>query len=119
MPHFPRILSLVVLFAAVPVHAAGLPDTVPDLCTYALSPLDLSNTSPTGGSRNITVTTPAGCPVTATSYQPWVTVTAVTPNGDTTTVALQVSPNGGGATRATSIVVAGRLYLITQQCCQK
>ena len=82
-------------------------------CTYALSPADLSNTAAAGGTRTITVTTPAGCPVSATSYQPWVTVTTVTPNGGTTTVTLQVNANAG-ATRATSLVVAGRLYLITQ-----
>jgi uncharacterized repeat protein (TIGR01451 family) len=82
-------------------------------CTYSLSPIDLSNTAPAGGSASITVTTPAGCPVTATSFQPWVTITSITPNGSTTTVALQVSANVGAA-RATSIVVADRLFLITQ-----
>jgi uncharacterized repeat protein (TIGR01451 family) len=82
-------------------------------CTYSLSPIDLSNTAPAGGSANITVTTPAGCPVTATSFQPWVTVNSITPNGGTTTVALQISANAGVA-RATSIVVADRLFLITQ-----
>ena len=58
-----------------------------------------------GGSPSITVTTPAGCPVTAISYQPWVTVNSVTASGGTTTVALQVSANAGAA-RATAIVVA-------------
>ncbi len=82
-------------------------------CTYSLSPLDLSNVPAAGGARNITVTTPAGCPVAAISYQPWVTVTSVTPSGGTTTVALQISANAGAA-RATSIVVADRLFLVTQ-----
>lgn len=82
-------------------------------CTYALSPLDLSNTTAAGGAHNVIVTTPAGCPVTATSYQPWVTVTSVTLNGGTTTVALQISANAG-PTRATAIVVADRLFLVTQ-----
>jgi hypothetical protein len=83
-------------------------------CTYSLSPPDLSNIGPAGGSPLITVTTPSGCPVAATSYQPWVTITGVIPNGNTTTVALQINGNPGGA-RATSIVVADRLFLITQQ----
>jgi hypothetical protein len=82
-------------------------------CTYALSPLDLSNTAAAGGAHNVIVTTPAGCPVTATSYQPWVTVTGVTINGGTTTVALQIGANAG-PTRATAIVVADRLFLVTQ-----
>jgi hypothetical protein len=82
-------------------------------CTYSLSPIDLSNTAAAGASPSITVTTPSGCPVTATSFQPWVTVNGITPNGNTTTVALTVSANAGAA-RATAIVVADRLYLITQ-----
>jgi glucose/arabinose dehydrogenase len=83
-------------------------------CTYSLSPNDLSNRAATGGAANITVTTQVDCPVAATSYQPWVTVDSITTNGGTTTVALQIGPNVGGPTRATSIVVAGRLFLITQ-----
>jgi hypothetical protein len=82
-------------------------------CTYALSPLDLSNTAAAGASPDITVTVPAGCPVTVTSFQPWVTLSGIAPNGGTTTVSLQISPNAGAA-RATSIVVADRLFLITQ-----
>ena len=82
-------------------------------CTYSLSPLDLSNMLAAGGSPSITVTTPSGCPVTATSFQPWVTVNSITPNGGTTTVALTISANAGAA-RATAIVVADRLFLITQ-----
>src|SRR5213079_2940603 len=71
-------------------------------CTYAVSPSDLSNTVAAGGLRNVTVTTPSGCPVTSNSLQPWVGVGSVTQNGGTTTIQLQISPNGG-ATRATSV----------------
>jgi len=85
----------------------------PGACVYSLSPVDLSNTPATGGALNVTVTTPSGCPVTAVSFQPWVNVNSITPSGGTTTVALQISPNAGAA-RATAIVVADRLYLITQ-----
>jgi hypothetical protein len=86
----------------------------PALCTYSLSPLDLSNRSAAGGPVDIIVTTPAGCPVAATSFQPWVGVTSITPNGGTTTVSLQIGANAGAA-RATSIIVADRLFMITQQ----
>jgi hypothetical protein len=82
-------------------------------CTYSLSPLDLSNTPATGGAVSITITTPSSCPVTATSYQPWVAVNGIISNGGTKTVSLQISPNAG-AMRATTIVVAERLFLITQ-----
>jgi len=83
-------------------------------CTYALSPLDLPNVAAGGGPAIVTVTVPSGCPVTATSYQPWVVVTGVTPSGGTTTVSLQIGANSGTA-RATAIRVADRLFLITQQ----
>jgi len=82
-------------------------------CTYAMSPLDLSNIIAAGGSPTITVTTPADCPVPATSFQPWVTVNTITPIGGTTSVSLQVSANAG-VPRATSILVADRLFLVTQ-----
>ena len=83
-------------------------------CTYSLSPLDLSNRAKAGGPFNVTVTTPAGCPVTVASFQPWVSVNGITLNGATTSVALQIGVNAGPA-RGTSIRVADRLYLITQQ----
>ena len=82
-------------------------------CTYALAPTDLPNFTKAGGSTSIVVTTPAGCPVTATSFQPWVTVGTIVPSGGTTTVNLNLLANGGAA-RATAIVLAGRLFLITQ-----
>lgn len=83
-------------------------------CTYSLSPLDLSNVPAAGGVRSVIVTTPTGCPVPAKSYQPWVNVTSVSSTGDsTTTVALQIGANAGAA-RATAILLADRLFLITQ-----
>jgi hypothetical protein len=118
--------------ATTPAHGAGIVDvavTTPGgtgtgiglfnyqvgaPCTYALSPLDLSNVAKTGGTFIVTVTTPSGCPVVAISYQPWVSVNSVIPSGGTTAVSLQVSSNAAAA-RATSIQVADRLYLITQQ----
>src|SRR5262249_21341113 len=75
----------------------------PQTCTYALSPIDLSNTAAAGAAPSITVTTPSGCPVTATTFQPWVTVNSITPSAGTTTVALTISANAGAA-RATAIV---------------
>jgi len=85
----------------------------PPSCTYAMSPTDLSNRPAAGGVVNVTVTTASGCAVAATSFQPWVQVNSVTPNGGTTTVQLQLSANGGGP-RATSIRLGDRLFLVTQ-----
>jgi hypothetical protein len=82
-------------------------------CTYAVAPLDLANTPAGGGQQTVTVTTPGGCPVTARSFQPWVTIAAIEPNGATTTVRLAFSPNTGPP-RATAVELAGRLYLVSQ-----
>lgn len=82
-------------------------------CSYGVAPLDLSNLAAAGGPQIVTVTTPAGCPVNAQSFQPWVSVVAIEPTGVTTIVRLQLAPNTGPP-RATSVVLAGRLYQVTQ-----
>jgi uncharacterized repeat protein (TIGR01451 family) len=82
-------------------------------CVYSLAPLDLPNFAAGGGPANVVVTVPSGCPVTATSFQPWVVVTGITPSGGTTTVSLQIGANAGPA-RATAIRVADRLFLVHQ-----
>jgi len=87
---------------------------LPSSCTYSLSPLDLSNVAPAGGSADITVTTPNGCPVPTATYQPWVNVVNTVTNGNSTTIELQISSNVGSPPRATTIQVADRLFLIIQ-----
>jgi hypothetical protein len=82
-------------------------------CVYSMAPTDLSNFAKTGGSASVVVTVSGGCPVTVTSFQPWVTLNSITPSGGTTTVSLQIAANPGPA-RATSIVLADRLFLVTQ-----
>ena len=76
--------------------------------------IDKPNFAHGGGSFSVTVTTPSGCPVAFTSFQPWVTLNSITPAGGITTVSIQVASNPGSA-RATSIVLANRLFHITQQ----
>jgi len=102
--------SLFAFLMAATLAGTALAD---ETCTYTLSSLDLSNVSAAGATSTIVVTTPAGCPVTATSFQPWVQIIGIAPNGDTTTVTLGISVNSGQA-RATSIILADRLFLITQ-----
>jgi hypothetical protein len=66
-------------------------------CTYALSPLDLSNTVAAGALADITVTVLLDARSRPTSFQPWVTLSGIAPSGGTTTVSLQISPNAGAA----------------------
>lgn len=87
--------------------------TAAQACSYVLSPVDLSNFPAAGGAATIAVTAAGGCPVTATSFQPWVTVVSIVPNGSITTVSLQIGANTDGF-RGTSILLADRLFLITQ-----
>ena len=87
--------------------------SLPSPCQYAVSPPDVANFAKAGGTVIVTVTVPGGCSVSVTSFQPWVTVNGITPGPTTTTVSLQIAANAGAA-RATSIVLAERLYLITQ-----
>ena len=83
-------------------------------CTYALAPVDVHAFPKAGGSTLVTVTTPNLCPVTATSFQSWVTIGGITPSGSgTTTVQLVIATNAGSV-RATAIRLADRLFLITQ-----
>jgi len=119
---FPSIGTSVVRVSATYPYGAGSSLVAVDeypmkvsgaSCTYAVAPLDLANTPAGGGQQAVTVTTPGGCPVTARSFQPWVTIAAIEPNGATTTVRLAFAPNTGPP-RATAVELAGRLYLVTQ-----
>jgi len=119
---FPSIGTSVVRVSATYPYGAGSSLVAVDeypmkvsgaSCTYAVAPLDLANTPAGGGQQAVTVTTPGGCPVTARSFQPWVTIAAIEPGGATTTVRLAFAPNAGPP-RATAVELAGRLYLVTQ-----
>jgi hypothetical protein len=83
-------------------------------CTYSLTPSDRSNFGTGGGWFTVTVATPEGCPVAPTVFQPWIRIVNILPGTSTTTVTIEVDPNSNGPPRATSIVLAGRLFLITQ-----
>jgi hypothetical protein len=82
-------------------------------CTYSVAPLDLPNVGARGGWHTVTVSTAEGCPLSPTLFQPWIRIVRVVPGTSTVTLTLDVDPNFG-PTRATSIVLAGRLFLITQ-----
>jgi hypothetical protein len=82
-------------------------------CTYSVAPSDLANIGIAGGRHTVIVGTPEGCPVTATLFQPWIRIASIVPGTSTATVTIDVDFNNGPS-RATSIVLAGRLFLITQ-----
>ena len=60
----------------VPIGSATLAISQSGYCSYALSPSNIPLSS-SGGSGSVTVTTPSGCPWTASSTDPsWLTVTS-------------------------------------------
>ena len=53
-------------------------------CNFVLTPTDLHDPPAAGAPPTISIVTPAGCNVVAMSFQPWVSVTAITPGAGTT-----------------------------------
>jgi Putative binding domain, N-terminal/Viral BACON domain len=80
-------------------------------CTYSASPTSYS-TGSAGGSTTIAVTTNAGCPWTAVSNVPWVTVAQSSGTGSgSVQIAVEAT---SGPTRSGTVVVAGQVVTVTQ-----
>ena len=82
-------------------------------CGYAAAPASAAYAA-AGGTGNITITTQAGCPWTATSQAPWITITAGASGTGNGTVQYSVAANAAGAARTGSITAAGHPITITQ-----
>ena len=88
-------------------------EAAPASCTYSVSPESASFTSE-GGPGTVTVTAGSGCPWTATSAAAWLTITGGAQSTGNGTVTYVVARNDGGASRETTIEVAGRSVAIVQ-----
>ena len=92
-------------------------DTIPGLCTYAISPTSQSYSS-AGGSNSISVSyTPGACTVgswTAASNVPWITVTSGNTGAGNGEVNYSVAANTGAVNRTGAINVAGQSFNVTQ-----
>ncbi len=82
-------------------------------CTYALAPTARSFGAG-GGNDSIAVTTAAGCPWTAGSDMPWVTVTAPGAGSGNGAVGYTVAPNTTAAARAATITIGGAVFTATE-----
>ncbi|MFY9556481.1 MAG: BACON domain-containing protein, partial [Blastocatellia bacterium] len=82
-------------------------------CTYSISPTSQTFTS-SGGGSTVTVSAPAGCPWTAVSNDAFIIVTAGASGNGNGTVSYSVAANSTGATRAGTIIVAGRTFTVVQ-----
>ncbi|HEX5474451.1 MAG TPA: BACON domain-containing carbohydrate-binding protein [Vicinamibacterales bacterium] len=81
-------------------------------CTYAIAPASYEVGS-AGGQTTVAVTAGADCPWTAASNADWVTVAQGATGTAAGTVTLVVSPTDGPS-RATTVVIAGQSFAITQ-----
>ena len=81
-------------------------------CAYNVAPT--SHTAPaSGGSVVVNVTAASGCPWSATSEAPWVTLQGVSSGSGTGAVAFTVAPTPGPA-RSGTLTVAGQQVTVTQ-----
>ncbi len=95
-------------------HAVSVTqEAAPAACTYSVSPESASFTAE-GAPGTVTVTASSGCPWTATSAAAWLTITGGAPGTGNGTVTYAVARNDGGASRETTIEIAGRSVAIAQ-----
>jgi hypothetical protein len=81
-------------------------------CTLGVEPSTVSIPSG-GGEARLTVSGPSGCPWTAQSAAPWLTVAQGASGSGSGTVTLSATPNTGTA-RSTTVSVAGRTVTVSQ-----
>lgn len=82
-------------------------------CSYAISPLTLSYAS-SGGLGTVNVTAAAGCTWTATSNNPWITITSGSTGSGNGTVNYTVAANTGTTQLTGTITVAGQTHTVTE-----
>jgi len=87
--------------------------TIPAACTIALSPSSV-NVLPAGSTATLAISAPVGCPWTATSSVPWITISSSASGTGTGSVAYQVAANTG-PTRTGSITFNGNLTFTISQ----
>ena len=82
-------------------------------CTYSLTPTSL-NFIANGGSSSVSVTAQSGCPWTAISNAPWITITSGASGTGNGTVNYSVAANSLTTTRSATMTIAGLTFTVTQ-----
>ncbi|MGB7923425.1 MAG: YCF48-related protein [Pyrinomonadaceae bacterium] len=82
-------------------------------CTFSLSPTR-EEFGASGGTVNVKVTAPNGCPWTASSNRSWITVTSGTSGTGNGIVTLVIAPNNFSLTRFTTLIIAGERFSVFQ-----
>ena len=81
-------------------------------CTISIAPASQA-VAVGGASGSVAVTASGGCPWTAVSNVPWITVTKGSGSGDGT-VEFTVDANATGAARSGTITIAGQVFTVDQ-----
>ncbi|MFN8544933.1 MAG: Ig-like domain-containing protein [Candidatus Binatia bacterium] len=82
-------------------------------CTYGLTPT-ARTFGPGGGSDSVAVTTAVGCPWTARSDMPWLTVTSPGAGGGNGAVGYAVAPNTSSAARTATLAIGSATFTVTE-----
>src|SRR5262245_36259699 len=83
-------------------------------CTYALVPTNQTFDA-NGGSSSVSVSTQSGCPWTAVSNAPWITITGGSSGNGGGTVNYSVAVNTLATQRSASMTIAGLTFTVNQQ----
>jgi len=83
------------------------------VCSYALD-TDRATFPAAGGSGQVSVMAPAGCPWSATSNAPWAFITSGTPGAGNGLVRYRVDPNTVASPRSGTFSIAGLPYAVVQ-----
>jgi hypothetical protein len=103
----PRSGSIAIAGQTFTISQPGAP------CTFGISPT--STSAPAGASTgSIAVTVASGCPWTAVSNAPWITVTSGASGSANGTVNYSMAANPAGTGRSGTITVAGQTFTVTQ-----
>ena len=82
------------------------------VCSYSIGPT-FASPGNAGGTLSASVNTPSGCPWTAVSNVPWLTIASRATGSGGGVVVLSVAPNTGGP-RSGTATIAGQTFSVTQ-----
>lgn len=82
-------------------------------CGATLTPISQTFTS-AAGSGTVSVKIAVGCPWTAVSSAPWVTITSGASGSESGTVAFNVEANTSTTGRSATLTIAGQVFTVTQ-----
>jgi hypothetical protein len=83
------------------------------VCTYTASPATVAIPA-AGGTDTVSVATGSGCPWSAASSDPWISIAAGGAGAGPGTVTIQAATNASGSARSGTVTIAGATVAVTQ-----